>query len=80
MKRLFCIGDFSLLYFVYIVPVAHSVYGIPQAINSANYVYFLALEKTLTLGHKQGIEIFTCTELVILLAVLCSKECCLLIV
>jgi geranylgeranyl diphosphate synthase type 3 len=24
------------------VKVAHSIYGIPQAINSANYVYFLA--------------------------------------
>lgn len=25
--------------------VAHSIYGIPQAINSANYVYFLAYQE-----------------------------------
>ena len=26
-------------------PVAHKIYGIPQTINSANYVYFLALQE-----------------------------------
>ena len=26
-------------------PVAHKIYGIPQTINSANYVYFLAMNE-----------------------------------
>ncbi|XP_072107138.1 geranylgeranyl pyrophosphate synthase isoform X1 [Mobula birostris] len=40
-------------------PVAHSIYGIPSVINSANYVYFLSLEKLLTLGHPEAIKLFT---------------------
>ena len=27
------------------IPVAHKVYGVPHTINSANYVYFLGLQK-----------------------------------
>ncbi|KAJ7450209.1 isoprenoid synthase domain-containing protein [Mycena latifolia] len=34
-------------------PVAHSVYGIPQTINSANYVYFLAYQEALGLQHAR---------------------------
>ncbi|TFY57716.1 hypothetical protein EVG20_g8429 [Dentipellis fragilis] len=30
-------------------PVAHRIYGLPQAINSANYVYFLALKEAVAL-------------------------------
>lgn len=30
-------------------PVAHKIYGIPQTINSANYVYFLAFQEILAL-------------------------------
>ena len=26
-------------------PVAHKIYGVPQTINSANYVYFLAFQE-----------------------------------
>jgi len=36
------------------IPVAHKIYGVPQTINSANYVYFLAFQEILTLktqGH-----------------------------
>ncbi|XP_041043387.1 geranylgeranyl pyrophosphate synthase isoform X2 [Carcharodon carcharias] len=40
-------------------PVAHSIYGIPSVINSANYVYFLSLEKVLTLDHPEAIKVFT---------------------
>ncbi|CAG2105550.1 unnamed protein product [Medioppia subpectinata] len=29
------------------IPVAHNIYGIASTINSANYVYFLSLEKTI---------------------------------
>ncbi|XP_032820725.1 geranylgeranyl pyrophosphate synthase isoform X1 [Petromyzon marinus] len=41
------------------LPVAHSIYGIPSVINSANYVYFLGLEKVLTLGHADAVALFT---------------------
>ena len=27
------------------IPVAHRIYGIPQTINTANYVYFLVFEE-----------------------------------
>lgn len=40
-------------------PVAHSIYGIPSVINSANYVYFLGLEKMLTLEHPEAVQVFT---------------------
>jgi hypothetical protein len=40
--------------FGFLVKVAHKIYGVPQTINSANYVYFLAFQETLALkaqGH-----------------------------
>ncbi|KAI0710311.1 terpenoid synthase [Cerioporus squamosus] len=37
------------------VPVAHKIYGIPQTINSANYVYFLAYQELFSL--RSGIHI-----------------------
>ncbi|XP_064411948.1 geranylgeranyl pyrophosphate synthase isoform X2 [Latimeria chalumnae] len=40
-------------------PVAHSIYGVPSVINSANYVYFLGLEKVLTLDHPDAVKVFT---------------------
>ncbi|XP_005795279.1 geranylgeranyl pyrophosphate synthase [Xiphophorus maculatus] len=40
-------------------PVAHSIYGIPSVINSANYVYFLGLEKVLILEHPEAVRVFT---------------------
>lgn len=39
-------------------PVAHSIFGIPQVINCANYVYFLALKKCQDLGNAQAMQIF----------------------
>lgn len=30
------------------IPVAHKIYGVPQTINSANYVYFLAMRELYT--------------------------------
>ncbi|GAB1606256.1 geranylgeranyl pyrophosphate synthase-like isoform X3 [Argonauta hians] len=41
------------------IPVAHSMYGVPVTLNSANYVYFLGLKKVLDLGHPDAITIFT---------------------
>jgi geranylgeranyl diphosphate synthase type 3 len=40
-------------------PVAHNIFGIPQVINSANYVYFLALQELSTLRNPTAIQIFT---------------------
>ncbi|RMZ76443.1 hypothetical protein DV737_g4823, partial [Chaetothyriales sp. CBS 132003] len=45
------------------VPVAHNIFGTAQTINSANYVYFLALKELQKLRHRdEAIDIFT-TEL-----------------
>lgn len=41
------------------IPVAHSIYGVPHTINSANYVYFLGLEKVLKLEHPEATKVFT---------------------
>ncbi|KAJ3052512.1 Geranylgeranyl pyrophosphate synthase [Rhizophlyctis rosea] len=41
------------------VPVAHKIYGIPSTINCANYVYFLALQKVMSLNDPRAIQIFT---------------------
>jgi hypothetical protein len=32
------------------IPVAHTIYGVPQTINTANYVYFLAMKELGGLG------------------------------
>lgn len=34
-------------------PVAHKIYGVPQTINSANYVYFLAMNELVQLEPEQ---------------------------
>jgi len=34
-------------------PVAHKIYGVPQTINSANYVYFLAMNELFQLEPEQ---------------------------
>lgn len=41
------------------VPVAHNIFGIASTINSANYVYFLGLERVLKLGHPKATGVFT---------------------
>ena len=33
------------------IPVAHQVYGVPQTINTANYVYFLAVQELIGLAR-----------------------------
>lgn len=40
------------------IPVAHSIFGIPTVINSANYAYFLALEKCHALKNPQAMDVF----------------------
>ncbi|CAO3623710.1 unnamed protein product [Cunninghamella echinulata] len=41
------------------VPVTHHIYGIPQTINCANYVYFLALQHILKLDNPYMVTIYT---------------------
>ncbi|KAJ1678140.1 hypothetical protein EV182_004690, partial [Spiromyces aspiralis] len=41
------------------VPVAHMIYGVPMTINTANYVYFLALKKVNELNDPKATEVFT---------------------
>ena len=42
------------------VPVAHNIFGTAQTINSANYVYFVALKELQNLENKdEAIDIFT---------------------
>jgi geranylgeranyl pyrophosphate synthase len=38
------------------IPVAHHIYGIPQTINTANYVYFLAVQELISLSGPGGKE------------------------
>ncbi|KAI9011020.1 isoprenoid synthase domain-containing protein [Gaertneriomyces semiglobifer] len=40
-------------------PVAHKIFGVPSTINCANYVYFIALSKLLTLNSPDCVKIFT---------------------
>lgn len=40
------------------IPVAHSIFGTAQTINSANYVYFGALQELSKLGNPKAIQIY----------------------
>ncbi|PSR87298.1 isoprenoid synthase domain-containing protein [Coniella lustricola] len=40
------------------LPVAHALFGVPQTINSANYIYFRALEELQKLNNPRVITIF----------------------
>ncbi|GIK04591.1 geranylgeranyl pyrophosphate synthetase [Aspergillus viridinutans] len=40
------------------IPVAHNIFGTAQTINSANYVYFLALQEAQKLNNPTAIDIF----------------------
>ncbi|QRV84212.1 farnesyl-diphosphate synthase [Ceratobasidium sp. AG-Ba] len=44
-------------------PVAHKIYGIPQTINTANYVYFLAYQELFKLRSKQEASSHTTNDL-----------------
>ncbi|CZR53293.1 probable farnesyltranstransferase (al-3) [Phialocephala subalpina] len=41
------------------LPVAHSIFGTAQTINSANYVYFLALQELMKLKNPKAVSIYT---------------------
>ena len=40
------------------VPVAHSIFGVAQVINTANYMYFYAMERVLLLGSPRATSVF----------------------
>ena len=40
-------------------PVAHSIFGVANCINCANYVYFLALERCQRLGRDEALKVRT---------------------
>ncbi|CCC12492.1 hypothetical protein SMACR_06570 [Sordaria macrospora] len=40
-------------------PVAHSIFGIPQTINTSNYVYFHALQELQKLKNPKAVSIFS---------------------
>ncbi|KAH6609508.1 geranylgeranyl pyrophosphate synthase [Trichoderma cornu-damae] len=39
-------------------PVAHNIFGVAQTINSANYIYFAALQELVKLGNQGVIRLF----------------------
>ncbi|KAI9757314.1 MAG: geranylgeranyl pyrophosphate synthetase [Lichina confinis] len=41
------------------IPVAHSIFGVAQTLNSSNYVYFCALHELQKLRNARAIEIYT---------------------
>ncbi|KNC81191.1 geranylgeranyl pyrophosphate synthase [Sphaeroforma arctica JP610] len=41
------------------IPVAHIIYGVPATINSANYVYFQALERITEMDNMEALQIFS---------------------
>ncbi|KAL5119937.1 geranylgeranyl pyrophosphate synthetase [Pleosporales sp. CAS-2024a] len=41
------------------IPVAHSIFGTPQTINTANYIYFKALQDLLLMNNPSLVQIFT---------------------
>jgi geranylgeranyl diphosphate synthase type 3 len=40
------------------LPVAHTIFGIPQTINSSNYIYFCALQELQKLKNPKAVSIF----------------------
>ncbi|KRX57964.1 Squamous cell carcinoma antigen recognized by T-cells 3 [Trichinella sp. T9] len=41
------------------MPVTHRIYGLPTTLNTANYIYFVALSKTVQLRHRDAVKVFT---------------------
>ena len=39
--------------------MAHSIFGVAQTLNSANYVYFVALQELARLGNPEALRIYT---------------------
>lgn len=41
------------------IPVAHAIYGVAQTLNSANYMYFVALQELVKLNNPTALHIYT---------------------
>ncbi|KAJ1671895.1 hypothetical protein GGF44_000933 [Coemansia sp. RSA 1694] len=41
------------------IPVTHKIYGVPMTINTANFVYFIALQDLLQMRNSKLVDIFT---------------------
>lgn len=41
------------------VPVTHAIYGVAQTLNSANYMYFVALQELVKLNNPTALHIYT---------------------
>lgn len=41
------------------IPVAHSIFGVAQTINTANYVYFQALQELGKLNNPMVLQVYT---------------------
>ncbi|KAJ2042875.1 hypothetical protein GGI01_002816 [Coemansia sp. RSA 376] len=41
------------------IPVTHKIYGVPMTINTANFVYFIALQDLLQMENSRLVDIFT---------------------
>lgn len=50
-ELLFVLAPYAYLYRY---PASHKIYGVPQTINSANYVYFLAYQELFSLRSGIG--------------------------
>ncbi|KAL2104451.1 hypothetical protein VUR80DRAFT_723 [Thermomyces stellatus] len=40
------------------LPVAHNIFGVAQTINSANYIYFCALQELQRLGNPEAVSVY----------------------
>jgi len=40
------------------IPVTHLVYGVPMTINTANYMYFVAMEDVYNTGKPEAVRVF----------------------
>ena len=40
------------------IPVAHSIFGVAQTLNSSNYVYFCALRELQQLQNPRAVDIY----------------------
>jgi geranylgeranyl diphosphate synthase type 3 len=40
------------------IPVCHLVYGVPMTINTANYMYFVAMEDVFNTGKPEAVRVF----------------------
>mmetsp|Transcript_10900 Transcript_10900/g.11972 ORF Transcript_10900/g.11972 Transcript_10900/m.11972 type:complete len:305 (+) Transcript_10900:30-944(+) len=40
------------------IPVAHAIFGVPNTINTSNYIYFLSMQRCTNLGSPEAVAVF----------------------